>query len=817
MRRVDLRKRLRDWWRASFAHRVTLLSVSLSLGVSLAIGTGSYAALRGQIKAAIGQDQDAHAQLVEDRLAYALSHLGDSLASLSHNALIINGLVDSQGRESYLRPFLRDFRVAIAGQEDIATTLHDFKGNLVVTAEQRFAIAPDMMKQVLTTGKPLARIVMEQGEAYLTLIQPVIFPPTRSVEGALAVRVPMAPLFASASAGISKTNHLRLLVGDRMVAQTPPTGEESMQMERVLKLGALFDNQALRVVLGTPVGYIQEPLNRLTGSYIVITLLLLPLVAWLAFRGARGLVAPLVRLGATADGIAGSGLILSPPPIEGSDEVGRLANAFGRMLERLRASHDELEQRVLERTEALQEQKERLAEAQRIARLGSWDLDLTTKHLRWSDETYRIFEIDPGLGSLTYETFLALAHPEDLEILESTYQESVRSRSPYECEHRLLMPDGRIKWVHEKGETHFDGEGRPLRSIGTVLDITELKQVQERLQASKSALKAAQHLAHIGNWVWDIQNDVHTWSEELFRMYGRDPALGPAKYPEVQQYFTPQSWTRLACAIETGRVEGIPYECDAELVNADGTHRWITLRGEATRDAEGNVIDLRGTMQEITERKQVEQKLRATLAEKEVMMREIHHRVKNNLQTVSNLLSLQSAYVTDERALGLFRDSQQRIQSMAMVHAQLYQSKNLADINFTAYLQTLVDNLRGQYSQFIRNVAIRIDVQPCTLPVDSAIPCGLVVNELVTNAMKHAFPNERSGEIHISLQCSDAGKLVLEFTDNGVGLLANLEPGRAGFGTRLIKLMVEDQLDGKLTIGSNNPGIRVLCEIGVRK
>jgi len=151
----------------------------------------------------------------------------------------------------------------------------------------------------------------------------------------------------------------------------------------------------------------------------------------------------------------------------------------------------------------------------------------------------------------------------------------------------------------------------------------QLAAAKQSLEKITAELKAAQHLTGIGNWFWDIKTDSHSWSEEIFLIYGRDPNLPAARYPEVQQYFTPASWARLAAAVEAAISSGTAYECDAEVVRPDGTHRWITARGDALRDAGGAVMSLHGTVQDITERKQAEevQRIAATaFASHEAMM-----------------------------------------------------------------------------------------------------------------------------------------------------------------------------------------------------
>ena len=140
--------------------------------------------------------------------------------------------------------------------------------------------------------------------------------------------------------------------------------------------------------------------------------------------------------------------------------------------------------------------------------------------------------------------------------------------------------------------------------------VSARRRTLDELKNSESALKAAQRLAGVGNWDWDVLSGEHRWSEEIYHIYGRDPALPPAVYPEVQRYFTPDSWAHLAAAVEQGMARALPYEVDAEVVRADGSHRWITARGEARRDGEGKVVSLHGTVQDITRRKRAEEEIR---------------------------------------------------------------------------------------------------------------------------------------------------------------------------------------------------------------
>jgi two-component system, cell cycle sensor histidine kinase and response regulator CckA len=168
--------------------------------------------------------------------------------------------------------------------------------------------------------------------------------------------------------------------------------------------------------------------------------------------------------------------------------------------------------------------------------------------------------------------------------------------------HRNVGLSSKVPW--------FDAQGRICGLVGIGREITERKRVEEALRRSQSALLEAQRLARVGNWESDGPSGKVIWSDELYRIYGRDPALGPADLPEMAQYFTPESWARLSVAKERTLAHGTPYECDAEVVRTDGTRAWVTSRGETIRNDKGEIIGLRGTTQDITERKQAENALR---------------------------------------------------------------------------------------------------------------------------------------------------------------------------------------------------------------
>jgi len=211
------------------------------------------------------------------------------------------------------------------------------------------------------------------------------------------------------------------------------------------------------------------------------------------------------------------------------------------------------------------------------------------------------------------------------------------------------------------------------------------------------------------------------------------------------------------------------------------------------------------------ERKQYQERTDAALREKEILVREVHHRVKNNLQVITSLLNLQAQSVKDPRALQVIEDSKNRVRSMAMVHEQLYRSDDLSRVDFGAYTRRLVASLFSAYGVQSSRVRLRLEVPEVALGVDTVVCCGLILHELVSNALKHAFPGDRQGELAISLQPAGPGKWRLVVADTGVGLSPWMDPVRAqSLGLRLVRILAQ-QLDASLRWESG-PGTRFEIE-----
>ena len=235
------------------------------------------------------------------------------------------------------------------------------------------------------------------------------------------------------------------------------------------------------------------------------------------------------------------------------------------------------------------------------------------------------------------------------------------------------------------------------------------------------------------------------------------------------------------------------------MLHKNGTEIPVEISSKLLLDKKGLPVGFQGITRDITERKQAEKQLQNNLKEKEIMIKEIHHRVKNNMQIISSLLSLQSSKIDDERISMILNESRSRIQSMSIIHEMMYQKQDFAQLDMKYYINKLIVSLTQLY--FIDTGRINI-INKCRnvkIDLNRAIPCGMIMNELISNTMKHAFPDKRKGEIEIKLQ-KKSDKYYLSVRDNGIALPPDFKPSEAKtLGMTIISGLTE-QLEGKLKI-----------------
>lgn len=337
-------------------------------------------------------------------------------------------------------------------------------------------------------------------------------------------------------------------------------------------------------------------------------------------------------------------------------------------------------------------------------------------------------------------------------------------------------------------------------------EIAERKQAELAARASEQLYRSLITISPDAVTLYDLNTQIIDVSQKKLELHGynkRDQMLGksgldfiePADRNKIEQYMK-----KLIDAGSAGQVE-------INYLRRDGSIFIGEINSTMLQDADGKPQAIIEICRDITDRKKTEEKIKTSLKEKEVLLQEIHHRVKNNLQVISSLLYLQSKALVDEKVQTVFQECQHRVRSMSLVHEKLYQSKNLAQINFIEYISDLVRHLYHSFSVSQDRIKFKLEGDGILLDIDTAIPCGLIVNELVSNSIKYAFPNGNVGEIKIILDTLNEHYYKLTIGDDGVGLPKTFDLKKSTtLGLKLVNTLV-DQLGGKIEV-SQDAGVR---------
>ncbi|MFH2107106.1 MAG: PAS domain S-box protein [Chrysiogenia bacterium] len=449
--------------------------------------------------------------------------------------------------------------------------------------------------------------------------------------------------------------------------------------------------------------------------------------------------------------------------------------------------------------------------------------EITNQKLRESEERYQtlanvspvgIFRTDKN-GATTFvnptwckisglseeqamgDGWLAAVHPDDREAMRKGWQETIRQLKPSFADYRFLRQDGTVAWVMGQATPEINLENQIIGYVGTITDISERKRAEEEIKMLATALKRINECVSIT----DVEDTILFVNEAFQKTYGyseqeligqnikivRSPNFPQQVFEEVLPGTLSGGWT-------------------GELVNRrkDGSEFPVFLSTSIIGKEDGKPNYLIGITMDITERKRAVETIRASLQEKEILLKEVHHRVKNNLMSVIGLIKMTEAKAKNEKFNALLQEFEGRVRSMALVHESLHKSADLAHIDLQYYLETLTAHIRAQYGAK-RDIRFSVQAAKVTVDPDFAVPCGLILNELITNAYKHAFPKNRprSGEGNCEIAVTvkhEGNNLTLSVADNGIGLPAVLDWDKSEtLGLKLIK-MLSKQLNGTIEV-----------------
>ena len=388
---------------------------------------------------------------------------------------------------------------------------------------------------------------------------------------------------------------------------------------------------------------------------------------------------------------------------------------------------------------------------------------------------------------------------DDLDMVMRYHKNRTQGKkAPSRYEFRGIKKDGTLFYLEIDAKPIKIGK----KIVGTrcyLWDITARKKAEKALKQSEEKYKTIAENLEVGIYRTSSGADGHfiEANPAIVRMFGYKDKQEFLTVDVSKLYHDPEGREAFQKKMLH---EGFVKNEEVLLKKKNGKPFLGSVCAVTVRDEKGKIRYFDGIVEDITVRKEAEEKLKTSLVEKEVLLREIHHRVKNNLQIISSLLNLQSRHVEDEPALDMFQESRNRVRSMALVHEKLYRSNDLAKVDFCEYIQSLSRHLFMSYRVDSTDIDLNVDVKDVFLDINTSIPCGLIINELVSNSLKHAFSGRDRGKIHVAMRPENNGKFKMVIRDDGVGLPKELKVTQTeSLGLQLVTMLVE-QLQGTLSV-----------------
>jgi PAS domain S-box-containing protein len=498
-----------------------------------------------------------------------------------------------------------------------------------------------------------------------------------------------------------------------------------------------------------------------------------------------------------------------------------LKKASGSLSKALENLEKQVEERTIQLEKAynlLRESEKGLLEAQTMAHAGNWEWDIVTDEAYWSDELYRIFKRNPEELAPSYKEYLNYVHPDDRDYVDNAFKQAINGKT-HSINHRIILANGEERAVNIKLEVIFNGENIPIRIKAIVQDVTELKKAEEKIKSLVNIVESSNDAIITKS----LDGIITRWNKGAEHVYGysAEEILGK----EISILAPDNLKGEINQLIEEIKQGKKIHNYETLRLRKDGTIINVSLTLSPVFDVSGKLTDVSIIARDITKRKEVEEALANLEA---VRKKEIHHRIKNNLQVISSLIDLQAEKfkgrkdIKDSEVIEAFRESQDRVISMALIHEELYEGDGFEKLNFLLYIEKLVENIFQKYKLGNTDISLNMDMEENLLfDMDTAVPLGMIVNELVSNSLKHAFIGRDKGEILIKLCRIEPAKFqsgravsnnenfqstsfILTISDNGVGIPENIDiEDLESLGLQLVTTLV-DQLDGELELRRNN-------------
>ncbi|MBN2541993.1 PAS domain S-box protein [bacterium] len=397
-----------------------------------------------------------------------------------------------------------------------------------------------------------------------------------------------------------------------------------------------------------------------------------------------------------------------------------------------------------------------------------------------------------------------LINPEDWNILVENLNEhitSINAKEPFANEYRIIKKNGDMVWVNDHKDFEFDQTGELCIVNGVITNITKRKEAEERLKRQEEKYRGIVKNIPVLLCRFLPKDGIITFANEAFCIY----------YNKTPEELIGKSIFDLVPADEHNSIKEHYHALKPDNPTVTHRHRAITPGGErwqqwtdqALFDEDGNVAEYQSIGQDVTDQIIAHERIKTSLNEKSVLLKEVIHRTKNNLQVISSLLDLVSIETGSAEIDSLFKDTKAKINTMALIHTQLYSSDRFDRINIKKHIKDLMRHLFQLYS-YGKSIEPIIEGEEVYLTLEHAMPCALVLTELISNIFKHAFKERKKGKIHILLKKTKGNKIIFKVKDDGVGIPRTFDINKASnLGLKLVKSIVEDQLLGKIEFKRN--------------
>lgn len=444
--------------------------------------------------------------------------------------------------------------------------------------------------------------------------------------------------------------------------------------------------------------------------------------------------------------------------------------------------------RILSRKE-VEEEQELLDKAYKLAHIGTWEYDMINDDLHWSDVTKEVHGFGPDYKPDVESTVMLFKEGYNRDTFAKAAEDAIERNIPFDVELKIISGQGDERWIRATGEPEYNDEGVCVRFYGISQNVTDRRQAEEDLELNERRFKALVQggmdmiaiLDEEANYkyVSPVSTKVLGMSPDFFSDKNAFDFIHEDDADRIHKQFSSLSY-RESTVLKPFR-----------FLNANDEWRWVEATiTNLTEDpaVKGYVANSR----DVTERQLQQEKIMDSLKEKETLLAEVHHRVKNNLSVLTGLLQLQAAKENNEEVLERLFDSVARIHTMASIHEQLYKTSNFNSIEFGDRIRLLAMNIKKSY-QLDTDVELNFQCEPLEISINKALPCSLIANEILTNIFKHAFNGREKGKVTIKLAQTDINEYMkLAIIDDGVGLPEGFNPKESdSLGLTLVHMLSE--------------------------